>query len=80
MRCPKCNSAEHRVLQTDPAEGRIMRRRQCAECLGRWTTAEVAIGVFERAREVEQLLAELKRRLDALFPDEPSAGQPGLPP
>jgi transcriptional regulator NrdR family protein len=70
MQCPKCSGTEHRVLQTDPAEGRITRRRQCDDCGARFTTSEVPIAVFERAREVEQLLAELKRRLGTLFPTE----------
>ena len=42
MRCPKCGFMETRVLETRTAgEGRIIRRRrECPECMTRFTTYE----------------------------------------
>ena len=42
MRCPKCEAMESRVIETRTAdEGRVVRRRrECPECLARFTTYE----------------------------------------
>jgi transcriptional repressor NrdR len=40
MRCPFCNSADSRVIDTREAEGGIRRRRECEECSRRFTTYE----------------------------------------
>ncbi|WP_024821828.1 MULTISPECIES: transcriptional regulator NrdR [Aminobacterium] len=42
MRCPKCSAMETRVIETRTAdEGRVVRRRrECPECLARFTTYE----------------------------------------
>ena len=42
MRCPKCGAMETRVIETRTAdEGRVVRRRrECPECLARFTTYE----------------------------------------
>ncbi|HDQ92663.1 MAG TPA: transcriptional repressor NrdR [Synergistetes bacterium] len=42
MRCPKCGYMETRVLETRTAsEGKVIRRRrECPECLNRFTTYE----------------------------------------
>ncbi len=42
MRCPKCNSADIKVLDTRTAknETSIRRRRQCLQCDARFTTVE----------------------------------------
>jgi transcriptional repressor NrdR len=47
MRCPWCNAADDRVVDSRPAEGgvAIRRRRECLACRRRYTT-------FERIEEV----------------------------
>ena len=42
MRCPRCNNAESKVLDSRPAEegASIRRRRECLKCEHRFTTYE----------------------------------------
>ncbi|MBP8691743.1 MAG: transcriptional regulator NrdR, partial [Sedimentibacter sp.] len=42
MRCPKCNYAESKVIDTRPTDDgfKIRRRRECMECGHRFTTYE----------------------------------------
>ena len=38
MKCPFCNAAETKVIDSRPAENSIRRRRQCEVCGKRFTT------------------------------------------
>ncbi len=40
MKCPFCNAAETKVIDSRPAENSIRRRRQCEVCGKRFTTYE----------------------------------------
>lgn len=41
MKCPICGYEKSQVLETRQyADGRILRRRECPECLTRWRTHE----------------------------------------
>jgi transcriptional repressor NrdR len=40
MKCPVCDSTEHRTLETADSGSRIRRRRCCDRCKHRWTTFE----------------------------------------
>ncbi|MFB6159441.1 MAG: transcriptional regulator NrdR [Candidatus Nanohalobium sp.] len=42
MRCIYCEDGETRVVDSRESEGRIRRRRECAECCERFTTYETA--------------------------------------
>jgi len=40
MKCPFCNVADTKVVDSRPADNSIRRRRQCETCNGRFTTYE----------------------------------------
>lgn len=40
MKCPACQSALHRVLNTHEGDDAIRRRRECDRCRFRWSTVE----------------------------------------
>ncbi len=42
MRCPLCNHEDTKVLDSRVTEETVRRRRECAECDGRFTTYEKA--------------------------------------
>lgn len=52
MKCPFCASTNTRVIDTRSAEGGIRRRRECEDCLRRFTTYErvapLRLMVFKR--------------------------------
>lgn len=51
MKCPRCHSMTHRVLETRRKEsGIVTRRRVCSECDLRFTTHELPPGAFNCAR------------------------------
>lgn len=51
MKCPRCHSMTHRVLETRRKDsGIVMRRRACSDCDLRFTTHELPPGAFSYAR------------------------------
>ena len=44
MKCPHCGSLDDRVTNNRPKKNHTVmrRRRECAECLCRWTTYELS--------------------------------------
>lgn len=51
MRCPVCGSKLVSVLKTVAKRESFRRRRVCASCLSRWTTAELVVGGVSRIVE-----------------------------
>ena len=41
MKCPHCQSLQHRVIDSRPRKDHIRRRRECLDCGHRWTTREL---------------------------------------
>ena len=41
MKCPHCQSAESKVIDSRPSKGNVWRRRECLSCGRRFTTTEV---------------------------------------
>ena len=43
MTCPKCESIQHKCINSRPHDRKnaIMRRRECLDCGHRWTTYEI---------------------------------------
>lgn len=67
LSCPACGS--HKVFVTDSRStdnGRtVRRRRRCADCEHRWTTAEVPIEAFQGLRGLESLIGRVNEVLVA---------------
>ena len=51
MKCPKCKSAETKVVDKRNYELYIRRRRECKQCMARWTTDERKIGYVKLAED-----------------------------
>ena len=41
MRCPFCGFEDTKVIDSRPADGKKRRRRECSNCMKRFTTYEV---------------------------------------
>jgi transcriptional regulator NrdR family protein len=46
MRCPKCNSRGHRVIETRETTNSVRRRRSC-QCGHEWSTWEWGVNEYE---------------------------------
>lgn len=79
MRCPKCQSAATRVVDSRPAESQtsIRRRRECEACGSRFTTFERAVAlvmVEKRSGRIEAFAPEkLRLGVEAALADRPVA-------
>jgi transcriptional repressor NrdR len=62
MRCPKCHQMNSRVLDSRPSNQNVRRRRECENCLYRFTTIE-EIRIFE-------LCVEKRNGLISIFSEQ----------
>lgn len=80
MRCPTCDSAENRVVDSRPAENgsSIRRRRECEACAGRFTTyerLEPQLMVVKRSGRLEPFSpTKLASGISAALADRPVSG------
>ena len=61
MKCPKCGSAEYKVIDSRITEETVRRRRECLKCGNRWSTAEISIDEYRRLSAVLKILVDLER-------------------
>lgn len=59
--CPECESKLVAVIETRSSHGRVKRRRECKDCLRRWTTYEITAEEFDN---FERWLLIFGRSLD----------------
>lgn len=77
MRCPECEAADTRVIDSRPADGghAIRRRRVCEGCDARFTTYERMVAarmVRKRSGRVEPFdAAKLRRGVESALADRP---------
>lgn len=75
MRCPYCNFEDTKVIDSRPAENKKRRRRECANCLKRFTTYESvemptlfvekkdnSIEIFDKTKLIMGLANAVKKR------------------
>ncbi len=68
MRCPGCNSSDIRTAESK-AVGYFghKRRRECNDCLHRWTTIEVPVPARRSALRYAQILRKIIPVIDKVL-------------
>ena len=60
MNCPNCGCTESSVVDSRSSDERVRRRRKCAACSFRFTTAEVYLYTLDAADTLLQIAQQIK--------------------
>ena len=78
MKCPFCSNLDSRVVKScwgDKASNTIKRRRQCLNCLKRFTTFEILaksledpspLNMFNTLKRVDKNLEEMQKKMNEI--------------
>ena len=64
MKCPRCLSEDHSVIETRSIDQGIRRRRECKSCQARWTTYEITHEEHRKLNWIQDQYAKLRSLLE----------------